>query len=124
VGIFGDIAAGMGLFPLLGLAWGKSQRDQGTATFFYVAGGGAILLGGIAVGIQAVVGCGNPADCRAGYGTGAAAMGVGALWIGLGVYCSVAPRRAAAYARVVPVPLAIRTEHGTAPGVGVVGVGF
>jgi hypothetical protein len=27
-------------------------------------------------------------------------------------------------ARIVPVPLAIRTERGTAPGIGVVGVGF
>jgi hypothetical protein len=123
-GAVGDGVAAIGLFPLLGLGKGTTVRDPSTAALFYGLGGGAVGLGGIGVGIQAGVGCGNPSDCRAGYGMGGAAMGVGALWIGLGIYCSLAPPRAAAYARYVPVPLAIRTEHGTAPGIGVVGVGF
>jgi hypothetical protein len=121
-GVTGDCADAVGLIALLSLT--NKVRSPDTPVLFFATGGGGVALGALAIGVQAAVGCSDVDSCRAAYGTGAAAMAVGALWIGLGFYSAATTPRGRPYAGYVPVPLVIRTERGAVPGLGIAGVGF
>jgi hypothetical protein len=123
LGISGDVAGLAGIVPFV-VVTKLDVRPEIAAWAFYGLGGAALGLGGAAVGVQARAGCADAGPCRAGYATGGVAMSAGLWWIGFGAFCSALGSMIRSNARVAPVPLAIRTEHGVVPGVGVAGFAF